>query len=74
MQKATRFLYELLRNSFLVSAIGLVVGWIVGTENWFGAFLGALGFYGALFTFYIFIAHLVLVVLTYISNNSEPSN
>ena len=71
MQKAKRFIYMLLKNSFLVSAIGLMAGWIAGTDNSFGAFFGAFGFYSAMLTFYIFITHVLLVVLTFISKNSE---
>lgn len=71
MLRAKRCIYKLLKNSFLVSAIGILVGWIAGTDNWFGAFFGAFGLYSAMLTFYIFIAHVLLVVLTFISKNSE---
>jgi uncharacterized membrane protein len=71
MQRATRFIYKLLKNTFLVSVIGLLTGWLAGTDNWFGSFFGAFGLYCAMLTFYIFIAHVLLVALTFIFKNSK---
>lgn len=70
MQRATRFMYILLKNTFLISASGLLIGWIGGTGNLLGGFFGMIGFYGGILTINLFFIHMLLVVLAYIFKNN----
>lgn len=71
MQRATRFIYILLKNTFLISAIGLLIGLIGGTESLLGGVFGMIGFYGAILTIKLFFIHVLLVILTYILKNGS---
>ena len=71
MQKATRFVYLLLKNTFLISVLGLLSGWAIGTENFSGVIFGTIGFYGTILTVNLFFIHILFVVLTFISRNSN---
>ena len=55
MQKATRLVYFLLKNTFLISLVGLLIALTIGTENYLGIIFGTIGFYGALLTISLFL-------------------
>ena len=71
MQRATRFIYVLLKNTFLITVIGWFVAWIGDRDILLVSLFGMVGFLGTMLTFYLFILHVVLVVLTLIFKNRD---
>jgi len=71
MRKAARFVYLLLKKTFLISLAGILLGLAIGTEYFLGSIFGIIGFYGTILTVNLFFIHIVLVILNFVSGNSN---
>jgi len=69
MQKATRYIYLLLKNTFIISVISVLLAWFFGEDNSIGNIFGNIAFYGTTFCFFIFIIQVVVLLLSYIFKN-----
>ncbi|HEX6333424.1 MAG TPA: hypothetical protein VFZ78_04300 [Flavisolibacter sp.] len=74
MQRATRFMFILLRNTFLLALASVIIGWIGGIQNVVTGAIGIFGFYCTLLLIPLFSVHFVLVILTFISRDSSREN
>jgi len=66
MQKATRYIYLLLKNIVIISVIASLFAWLGGEDSSFGNVCSGIAFYGTLLSIYIFIIHVAFLILSFI--------
>ena len=72
MKRVSKCLYFLLKNTFVISAICLLLAWLGGDGSFFEGMFGAIGFYGAILTINLFFVHL-LVILTMLFRSNDSN-
>jgi uncharacterized membrane protein len=72
MQKASRYIFILLKNTFIISAIGLLLAWIAREGSFFQIGFGYTGLYGTFLTVLLFILHILFIIFALIFNNDKP--
>ena len=74
MQKASRYVFILLKNTFIISVIGLLLAWIGGEGSFYQLVFGLIGLYASLLTIFLFILHVIVLILAFIFKNNNPGN
>jgi hypothetical protein len=73
MKKVSKYIFLLLKNSFIITAISLLLAWLGGDRSSFEGLFGTIGFYGAILTINLFLVHLLVVILTIIFQKNDSS-
>lgn len=73
MQKATRVIYLLLRITYVITVLSILLAWIGGDKSFFELVFGAIGILGFPLCILLFFAHVLVLILAFIfkSNNRE---
>src|SRR5262245_37731202 len=69
MQKATRYIYLLLKNTFIISITSLVLAWLTGDKNLPGTIFGDIAFYGTMFSIFLFLIHAAILIISFLVKN-----
>jgi ABC-type branched-subunit amino acid transport system permease subunit len=72
MQKFARYIYFLLKHSFIISILCLLVAWIGGADNLIGNLIGTVGFFGLFLTLKLVFIHFIILIVTYIFSKDKP--
>jgi hypothetical protein len=73
MKKVSKYIFFLLKNTFLITAISLLLAWLGGDSSFFETLFGAMGFYGAILTVHLFFAHVIFVILAVTIQKNDSS-
>jgi hypothetical protein len=71
MQKASTYIFILLKNTFIITAVSLLLGWSGGEYSFFEMIFGSIGIYGAILSVCLFLAHVILLILAFIFKNDK---
>jgi len=71
--KNLKYIYLLLKYTFIISAISLVLTWLGGEASSFGNFFSGISFYGTLISFFLFCIHLVGWILSFVLKNNSKT-
>lgn len=67
-----KYVYLLLKYTFIISAISLLLAWLGGEASFFGNYFSGISIYGTLISFFLFCIHLVGLILSFvIKDNSK---
>jgi hypothetical protein len=72
MQETSRFIFLLLKNTFIITVISLLLAWLGGDGSFFERVFGFIGFFGAILTIKLFFIHVLVLILAFLfkKNNS----
>ena len=72
--KNLKYVYLLLKYSFIISAISLLLAWLGGEEDsLFGSFFSGVSLYAAIICIYLFFIHLVGLILSFVLKNNSKT-
>ena len=71
--KNLRFIYLLLKYTFIISAISFLLAWLGGEGSAFGDIFSGISFYGTLICIYLFIIHVVGLILSFVVKNNSKT-
>jgi hypothetical protein len=71
MKKVSKYVYFLLKNTFVITAISLLLAWLGGDGSFFEILFGSIGFFGAILTINLFFVHVLVVILGVIFRNND---
>jgi len=71
--KYLRYIYLLLKYTFIVSAISLLLAWFGGEASDFGIFFIGISFYGTLISIFLSVIHLVGLILSIVFKNNSKA-
>ena len=77
MQKVSRQVFKILTNSFLISAVSLLISfliYLIKEDSVIGSTFGTIGWYGLWITVFIFNVHLLIVMLNFLFDNENYNN
>ena len=73
MKKVSDYLFIVLKNSFIISAVCLLLAWLGGDSSFFEMLFGIIGFYGAMLTILLFVIHVLSVILTFLFKKEDTN-
>ena len=71
--KNLKYIYLLLKYSFVISAISLLLAWLGGEASVFGSFFSGISFYGTLISIFLFGIHLVGLILSFVLKDNSKT-
>jgi hypothetical protein len=71
--KNLKYVYLLLKYTFIISAISLLLAWFGGEASLFGNFFSGISFYGTLISIFLFCIHLVGLILSFVVKNNSKT-
>jgi hypothetical protein len=74
MKKVSKYVYFLLKNTFVITAISLLLAWLGGDGSFFEILFGSIGFFGAILTINLFFVHVLVVILGVIFRNNDSNS
>ena len=73
MKKVSKYVYFLLKNTFVITAISLLLAWLGGDGGFFEILFGSIGFFGAILTINLFFVHVLVVILAVIFRKNDSN-
>jgi hypothetical protein len=73
MKKVSKYVYFLLKNTFVITAISLLLAWLGGDGSFFEILFGSIGFFGAILAINLFFVHVLVVILGVIFRNNDSN-
>jgi hypothetical protein len=72
MQKLNKYIYFLLKHTFIISILCLLIAWIGSSDDKLGNLIDTIGFFGLFLTLKLVFVHLIILIVTYISSKDKP--
>jgi hypothetical protein len=66
MKKVSKYIFFLLKNTFVITAISFLLAWLGGERSFFEGLFGTIGFYAAILTINFFFIHVIVVIIAVI--------
>lgn len=71
MQKASKYVFILLKNTFSITAVSLLLAWLGGEYSFLEMFFGSIGMCGAILTIHLFFIHIIVLILAFILKKND---
>jgi hypothetical protein len=73
MKKASKYLFLLLKNTFIITAICLLLALLGGDRSLFEGVFGTIGLFAAILTINLFYIHVIVVIIAAIFQKNDTS-
>jgi hypothetical protein len=73
MKKVSKYVFTLLKNTFAITVISLLLAWFGGDRSFFESLFGAIGFYAVLLTIHLFFIHVIVIMIAFIFQKNDSS-
>jgi hypothetical protein len=73
MKKASKYLFLLLKNTFIITVICLLLALLGGDGSLFEGVFGTIGLFAAILTINLFYIHVIVVIIAAIFKKNDTS-
>ncbi|HZI00696.1 MAG TPA: hypothetical protein VEX63_06090 [Flavisolibacter sp.] len=73
MKKISNYVFTLLKNTFIITFICLLLALLGGDRSFFESLFGTIGYYAAWVTIYLFFLHVLVVIITFLFQKNDSS-